>query len=162
MGKKEKEIKHSFKDAVALTSDVSTGYKEGLSALGVYSKKIVIPKDASLEGSLDIDSETIKLYPSENRWDYAIGCDGKVFYIEVHSANTSEVSTVIKKLKWLKSWLSSNAPELVKLTDYSISPFYWIQSNGFCIPKHFPQYKVAASNKILPIKEWDYSKIKRV
>ena len=103
MGKKREKEKLSFKKAIEYTPDVNKGYKEGLGALGAYSKKIIIPKNATLDGSLDIDSETAMLYPSDNRWDYAIGCDGKVYYIEVHSAITSEVSTVIKKLKWLKS-----------------------------------------------------------
>ena len=55
-------------------------------------------KDARrLDGSLNIDEETKMLYPNESRWDYAVSCDGKVYYVEVHPANTSNVEEVIKK-----------------------------------------------------------------
>ena len=157
--KKEKQKTLSFKDAVEKTPEISSGYKAGLSALGSHSKKIIIPEGVNVGGSVDIDKETVSLYPGENRWDYAFSCNGKVYYVEVHSANTSEVSTVIRKLQWLKSWLATKAPELVKLTDYRRGPFYWIQSSNFQIPPHCPQYKKAISNKLLPIKLWEYSKI---
>lgn len=157
--KKGNKKKLSFKDAIENTPEISGGYKTGLSALGAHSKKVIIPADVSVDGSVDIDKETVFLYPGDNRWDYAFSCNGKVYYVEVHSANTSEVSTVIRKLHWLKSWLASKAPELVRLTDYRRGPFYWIQSSNFQIPPHCPQYKIAVSNKILPIRLWEYSKI---
>ena len=149
--------KKTFKEAIDSTPDVVGCWKNGLTAFGVYSKKVIIPPNIKVDGSLDIDMSTVHLYPSDNRWDYAVGCGGKVYYIEVHSAITSEVVTVIKKKKWLKAWLASKAPELVKLTDYSKSPFYWIQSSDCQIPHHMPQYKMAINNKLKPIKEWKYS-----
>lgn len=154
-----KKSNNPFKEAINATPDVNGCWKPGLSALSDYSKKVIIPKEVSVNGSLDIDGSTALLYPSDNRWDYAVCCAGKVYYIEVHSAITSEVFTVIKKLRWLKSWLALNAPEIVKLTDYSVSPFYWVQSSNCQIPHHMPQYKMAVDNKLKPIKEWNYAEI---
>lgn len=157
--KRVKQKTNPFKEAIMATPDVTGCWKSGLAALGDDSKKVIIPKDVRVDGSLDIDGSTVHLYPSDSRWDYAVCCAGKVYYIEVHSAITSEVWTVIKKLRWLKSWLASNAPEIVKLTDYSISPFYWVQSSNCQIPHHMPQYKMAVDNKLRPMKEWNYSEI---
>jgi len=66
-----------------------------------------------------------------------------------HSANTSEVRTVLNKLQWLKDWLNQHATEINKLKAYK--PFYWIQSKGFAIPKTSPQYRAAANAGIKPI-----------
>lgn len=156
MSKKCKK-KLSFKEAIERTPDISHGYREGLAALGADSKRVIIPDTVCIDGSVDIDKETMHLYPSENRWDYAFACEGKVYYVEVHSAITSEVRTVINKLNWLKRWLASEAPELVRLTNYGVSPFYWIQSSNFQISPHHQQYKMAISKKIKPIRVWDYN-----
>ncbi len=73
-------------------------------------------KDARrLDGSLNIDEETKMLYPNESRWDYAVGYDGKVYYVEVHPANTSNVEEVIKKKLWLDKWLKEKAPSMSAL-----------------------------------------------
>ena len=65
-----------------------------------------------VDGSLNIDKETKHLYPNEPRWDYAVGYDDKVFFVEVHPANTSNISEMAKKKEWLKKWLQSKAPLL--------------------------------------------------
>lgn len=139
----------AFSDAVSNTPDISGGYKVGLTALGKNSSKIVVPKTVKLEGSVDIDSTTVALYPRDNRWDYAIGFNGRSIFVEVHSANTSEVDVVLKKLKWLKEWLNSKAPELVKLR--APEPYFWVQSKNFQILKHTPQFRRAVQMGILPV-----------
>ena len=82
------------------------------------------------------------------------------FYIEIHPAISSEVSKMIKKLTWLKGWLTMHAPEIKKLTATSKNPYYWVQSSNCSIPKHTSQYKAAVQHKILPIPIWDFSRIK--
>lgn len=156
-GKGKKNEKLTFKEAVTATPDVSTGYREGIEAFGEYKAKIKVPDSKKINGSLDIDTMTAKLYPDSNRWDYAICYDGEVFYIEVHSAITTEVSRMIKKLQWLKSWLITQAPEINKLTTKTRQPYYWIQSAGCKIPKHMPQYKTIVQHKIQPMPIWDYN-----
>jgi hypothetical protein len=140
----------TFKQAVANTPDVSTCYEAGLTALGAYSKKIQVKETKSLEGSLDIDTNTTSIYSRENRWDYAFSYKGETFFIEVHSANSSEVSTVLKKLQWLKDWLHHKAPEINKLKAKSVTPYYWVQSKGFSIPQTSPQYRAAVAAGLRP------------
>ena len=141
----------TFKKAVKGTPDVATGFRKGLTALGNYSSKVIVSDTTCIQGSVDIDACTTAQYPNANRWDYAFAYKGEAFFIEVHSANTSEVSTVIKKLQWLKVWLHQQAPEINKLKAKNLPAFYWVQSKGFAIPKTSPQYRRAASAGIKPV-----------
>lgn len=150
----------TFEEAVNATPDVNGCYCEGLVAFGKYKDRIKVPDLTKLEGSLDIDSSTVKLYPNDNRWDYAVCYDGEVFYIEVHSAKTDEVAKLINKLQWIKWWLVNKAPEINKLTTKTKEPYYWIQSSNFSIPAHTRQYKLIIQNRIYPMPIWDYSKLK--
>ena len=77
----------------------------------------------------------------------------KCFFIEVHSAITSEVKIVLKKFQWLKDWLINQAPEINHLKSKSRNPFVWIQTKNFQILKTSPQYLMAVQARILPIKE---------
>lgn len=147
--KKTKLQKLSFKDAVSNTPDISKGYKAGLTALGKYSSKVVVSNNVTLDGSVDIDTTTVALYPQDNRWDYVIGFNGKVIFVEVHSANSSEVDKVFKKLDWLKNWLNSKAPDLAKLR--ATAPYYWIQSKSFQIKPHTSQHRRVVSKGIRPV-----------
>lgn len=142
---------NSFKEAVEATLDVATGYKPGITALGSYSKKIEAKNPKLLQGSVDIDECTKQKYPNANRWDYAFGHNNQIYFVEVHSANSREVQTVINKLNWLKEWLSNQAPEINKLITKNASSFYWIQSGSFAIPRTSKQYRMARKYGILPI-----------
>jgi hypothetical protein len=141
----------TFKQAVEATPDVATCFRSGLTALGNYSSKVTVSDTTQLQGSIDIDTCTTAKYPNDNRWDYAFAYKKEVFFVEFHSANTSEVSTVIKKLQWLKDWLQQQSPEINKLKAKNCPAFYWIQSKGFSIPKTSRQYRLVGSNGIKPI-----------
>ncbi|MBI2418302.1 MAG: hypothetical protein HYV28_10465 [Ignavibacteriales bacterium] len=141
---------NTFKEAVESTPEVKNCYQAGLKALGKYSNKIQVKDNGKCDGSLDIDKCTMVKYPQAPRWDYAIGYDGKVVFVEVHSANTSEVSKMFDKLDWLKWWLTNNAPAINKLKKFNPA-FVWIQSNGFAILKHSAQYRRVAQINLLPV-----------
>jgi len=141
----------TFKQAVEATPDVATGFRTGLTALGAYSSKVTVSDTNQLQGSIDIDTCTKAQYPNDNRWDYAFAYKGEAFFIEVHSANTSEVSTVLRKLQWLKDWLNHQAPEINKLKTTKMHPFYWIQSKNFAILPNSRQARAAAVAKLMPI-----------
>jgi hypothetical protein len=151
--KSKKKPVLSFRQAVEATSDIENGYLPGLTALGVYSKRIVVSDTTKIQGSVDIDDCTIALYPNDSRWDYAFAYKDEVFFVEVHSAITSEVKTVLKKLQWLKDWLVTRAPEINKLKAKSRNPFVWVQSKNFQIPKSSPQYLMAVQKGLLPLKK---------
>lgn len=105
--------KCAFRMAVEGTPDVANGYCPGLQALENVDKSAVKLNDKrKVDGSLNIDKETKHLYPNEPRWDYAVGYDDKVFFVEVHPANISNISEMVKKKEWLKKWLQSKAPLL--------------------------------------------------
>lgn len=90
--------KCAFRMAVEGTPDVANGYCPGLQALENVDKTAVKLNDKRrVDGSLNIDKETKHLYPNEPRWDYAVGYDDKVFFVEVHPANTSNISEMAKK-----------------------------------------------------------------
>lgn len=148
-GKVKKEL--SFQKAVEETKDIANCYQAGLKALGKYSTKIVLKDSQKCCGSVDLDGCVTLKYPQDNRWDYVICYDGEVYFAEVHSANTGEVSTVLRKLKWLKDWLNTKAPEINKLKATSQTPFYWIQSNGNHILPQSRQARQAAIFGLKPV-----------
>lgn len=138
-----------FKQAVAATPDVRNCYQPGLQALGNYSTKVEYGDSGLLEGSVDIDACTTEKYPQANRWDYAIGYASYAYFVEVHTANDSEVETVARKLQWLKDWLASEAPELQKIKAKPVA-YYWVRSGN----KHLKASKYvrkAAALGIFPI-----------
>jgi len=150
-GKQNKITKHknSFHKAVEATPDIRNCYQSGLLALGIHSSKISVASPSFIDGSVDIDGCTTSRYPNSNRWDYVFAYNGKAYFVEIHSANTSQVKTVLNKLQWLKEWLNHNATEINKLK--AKHPFFWIQSNGFAIPKTSPQYRAASKAGLKPI-----------
>lgn len=141
----------TFQTAVKNTPEIRNCIQSGLKALGSNSKKIIMGSTSLCGGSVDIDACLAKRYPQDSRWDYCFAYKNEVFFVEVHSAITSEVSTVIKKLEWLKKWLIDSAPELNQLKAHSRSPYYWIQSSGFSILPQSKQYRAAVQAGIKPI-----------
>ena len=127
--------KSGFQKAVEGTPDISTAYRSGLQALKRSDRSSVTVADTKhLDGSVDIDTAVKEKYPNDNRWDYAIGYSGKVCYVEVHPAYTSEVSVVENKLKWLKTWLKEKAL-LLDAIPKAIPAFVWAQTGkGAILP----------------------------
>lgn len=151
MKSKKGKLKKAFKQAVEDTIDVAKCYQTGLNALGKYSSKIKVLNTHHLQGSVDIDTCTLLKYPNANRWDYVFAYKGEAFFVEVHTAKTGAVRTVLNKQQWLKDWLNEHAPEINNLKATSRDTFYWIQSKNFSIPKTAPQYRQAMQNNVIPI-----------
>lgn len=138
---------NTFKEAVEETPDIAKGYAGGLRALG-GNAQVVSAKDTRLiDGSVDIDGCTSTLYPNASRWDYAIGYDGKAYFLEVHPADTSNVKEVIKKAEWLKNWLENKAPRLKQIA--ADKAFYWVASGRCCILRGSVQSKRLAQSNVL-------------
>jgi len=140
----------TFKQAVEDTPEIKNCYQNGLKALGKYSNKIELSDTTKCEGSVEIDECVRPIYLQENRWDYAFSYKGEVYFVEVHSADTSEVKVVLKKLQWLKNWLNSKSPELEKLKAKS-KAFTWIQSKGNHILPKSSQSRELAQKGLVPI-----------
>jgi hypothetical protein len=135
----------SFKEAISATPLLKNAYRNGLQALGNYSNKVRPSDTKKCEGSVDIDNAVKAVYPNDSRWDYVIGYDGITYFIEVHSADTSEVASVLKKFSWLKGFLVTDAPEL---NQQQKKRFYWISSGGNNILRGSPQARKLALSGI--------------
>ena len=141
----------TFKQAVEATEEIATGFRSGLTAFGKYSNKVEVRDTTLIQGSVEIDECTKHLYPNDPRWDYAFAYNSEVYFVEVHSANSGEVRAVILKFQWLKQWLNEKAPEINRLKVKKRTPYYWIQSKNFQIPKNSPQYRNAIQAGLMPI-----------
>lgn len=139
-----------FRDALEATPQIRECYRNGLQALGAYSIKIN-PGNARLcHGSVDLDSCVESLYPNDNRWDYILSYSNRVYYVEVHPANTSEIDIVIAKLNWLKDWLRQHAPGISNMVQGSPA-YHWLTSNGVHIlPTSLQARRLAASGIPFP------------
>ena len=142
----------TFQEAVKNTDLLRQGYRTELRAIKKADcKKIVYADEKKLEGSVDIDSCTQCKYPNSNRWDYAIGYAGSIYFLEVHPARTSEVKVVVAKLKWLKGWLAQEGFRLNE-TKGEIH-FNWVASRKINILKTSPEYRMAQQKNLLPSSE---------
>lgn len=138
--------KRSFKNAVVKCSEIKNAFMPGLSALKGNSKHVK-PTDTKLvNGSVDIDDTLKVIYPNESRWDYVVGYADEAFFIEVHPAGTSNVSEMVNKVKWLKNWLASSAPDLNVL--HKTKVYYWIPSGKFSILPGSVEFKRIAANNL--------------
>lgn len=142
--------KNHFREAIESTEEICSSYREGLRALGPNASKVFVSNPKQIDGSIDIDASSSKMYPHANRWDYAIGYSKKVFYVEIHPAYTAEVTKMIAKLQWLKKWLKQKAPKLERIEKGS-PPYSWIQSGKGGILPGSRQAKMAAAYG-LPVK----------
>jgi hypothetical protein len=132
----------TFQQAVAQTPDLGAStIQPGLQALGNNGSRVQCTDTRSLIGSVVLDDVLKAKYPNDPRWDYGVGLRKSkreaAVWIEVHPASTSEVTTVLKKLHWLKNWLKNQAPTLDKLT--AAQSYYWAATNGVHIRQGSPQ-----------------------
>lgn len=144
-------VKTEFQNAVEQTSEISKAYCKGLQALKSNEARLLIPANTrNVDGSVDIDAAVKAIYPNASRWDYVIGYSGKICFVEVHPAYTSEVQIIRSKFTWLKQWVKEKAPLLDGMP--KISPTYiWIQSGKGGILPGSRQAKELAKIGLKPI-----------
>ena len=82
-----------------------------------------------LEGSIDLDNCLKKQFPKANRWDYLLGYNKKIFYIEVHPVNGKGVKDLIKKKNWLVDWLNITGRPIIE-TYGKPEIFYWVPTKA--------------------------------
>lgn len=136
----------AFTEAVKNTPEISLGLRSGLQALKNDTGGVKATDNRKLNGSVDIDETTKNLYPEASRWDYVIGYEGKAYFLEVHSANTSDVDDMLKKADWLRQWLNTQAPELKAISGSNC--FYWVSPGAYNIAPHSPQARKLAQSKV--------------
>ncbi len=131
--------KASFVDAVkAAPPPVPSALQQGKQALSRgHRAQVQCNDEARWTGSIELD-EALRAEPqhaSASRWDYGLGYKNpegleSALWVEVHPAETGEVSTVLKKLRWLKEYLRADCPELWSLTGGTPEQlrFVWVAS----------------------------------
>jgi hypothetical protein len=131
-------------DAALRATEPPLGLKPGLKAIkkGEGHGKIAAEDAKQLLGSAAIDDDCRVCDPHGNRWDYVIGYERNskafAYFIEVHSAETSEVSKVEKKLRWLQDFLLKSPQEKLAALERE---YYWVASGRINIPQHTQQFK---------------------
>jgi hypothetical protein len=142
-----------FVDAVRRTPEIYSAYSVGLRALLSDDRKRISSKNSrNICGSINLDAALRDRYPGDPRWDYGVGIikngsTENIFWIEVHPANASEVPNMIRKLLWLKSWLSSNGDLLNAITRKD-QPYIWVSSSKVSFQRNHPQAKKLARSGI--------------
>ena len=91
-----------FKAAVLKCDEIKGALSPELTAMKGNSKVVKVKNSKLINGSIDIDDALRYTYPNDSRWDYVVGYDNEVFFIEVHPAATSNVGEMINKVNWLK------------------------------------------------------------
>ena len=143
---------NKFEAVVRSVTDISEGYKPGLSAMGANSRYVSAKDTRKMDGSVDIDAYTHAKYPDDNRWDYVLSYDQRAFFVEVHPVTGGTVKEMEAKLKWLKLWLKQHAQPLD--TYPSGNPrFTWVSSGKCGLLKTSPEYRRAAMLGLLPVKK---------
>ena len=140
---------NKFASAVAKVPDIAGGYRQGLQALGSYSRYVSASNDRLVDGSVDIDGCTKEKYPKDNRWDFVISYNSSSYYLEVHPATGGEVQVMASKLIWLKNWLTKKAEALNSYPSGS-PKFTWVHSGKCGLTKGSTEYKRAAMLGLIP------------
>jgi len=142
----QKEKTH-FQKAVEQTPEIRDFYKPGLQALRHSERQHICCGDSKrLTGSLSLDDAFKKTHPNEPVWDYAVGYNhfnkgDKVTWIEFHPASSDHVAEVLRKLSWLKNWLTKKAVPPHSMTDR----YCWVATGRIVITANSKQAKVIAS-----------------
>lgn len=132
----------AFRSAIATSSPLRL--QQGLQAIkkGEGKGQISATNPTRILGSVAMDEDCRASHPHANRWDYVVGYEGSkqpvAHFIEVHSAETSEVGTVEKKFQWLLDFLAAEGHERLRALP---AEFHWVASGRINIPQHMPQYR---------------------
>ena len=139
-----------FKDAIDATPHLQGKWRVGLGALRAEDRPHLQPEDTStsrLCGSVDVDAALQATHPNANRWDFAIGyrhanrSDEFVYWVETHTGSDGQISKMLKKLDWLKTWLKGDGKALAAF-DRS---FVWAPSGATSFTKGAIQVKILAT-----------------
>ena len=154
----------SFEEAVrAAPVPVNDSYRPGKQALeNKHRNRVTCEDPRRLTGSINLDL-ALRQEPDHaeaSRWDYGLGYQPargreQAVWVEVHSATTKEVSSVLRKLRWLQDWLNSEDGELKRMTERAASDlrFVWIASAGVHISKNSPQSRQLSQSAIRRVRQ---------
>ena len=114
-----------------------------------------------LRGSVDLDGALRLSHPNDPRWDYAIGITANlgsevVIWLEVHPASSRHVDEVLRKLQWLRNWLTDSAPTLKGLRGH----FHWVATGTVAFRRGSREEKrIAEKGLRFPVKQLDLDRV---
>jgi hypothetical protein len=121
--------------AVDATPHLNGKWERGLRALRAEDRPHIKAADTrAITGSVDVDTALRRVEPKANRWDFAIGYQHEdregecLYWVELHTANDSQVNVVIRKLRWLLNWLAREGSALDK--ENFERDFVWVSSGS--------------------------------
>lgn len=132
----------TFRDAVGACPPLR--HQKGLQAIkkGEGKGQIAGQETGKILGSVDIDGDCLSDHPQSHRWDYVVGYDREgelvAHYVEVHSAETCEITTIENKLAWLLDFLRADGRRALGKLPREI---HWVASGRINIPQHTPQFR---------------------
>ena len=97
-----------------------------------------------------MDKCLLHYYPTANRWDYLLlnNSDIEGYFVEIHPASTSEVTTMIAKKQWLKKEIIKQYYNTIDNKKYKI---VWIATKGIHITKNSSQMRQLNQHGLKPI-----------
>jgi hypothetical protein len=112
-------------------------------------QRVAVRHTRSLSHSIDLDLALRGAYPNDPRWDYGVGVtvtghSDRAVWIEVHPASSLHVQAVLKKLAWLKQWLSQHRQPV--WSDFATCWFVWVASGRSSLPPQSPQRRMISSH----------------
>lgn len=129
----------------------------GLQAITRDHKACIVVRKGQNQptGSIDTDAAYSAIEAQVNRWDYGLGFEHRVaecaVWVEPHSAtSTHEVSTMIRKLQWLKDKLATPEYEQLRLMteqtgQVGLRKYWWVTTGRISIRRGTPQEKQLAN-----------------
>lgn len=139
----------TFKEALEAAPSLAPHLKMGLRALAATHRAMVhIDNSRRLQVSVNVDDALRDSFPNDSRWDYAIAFTGGTetlgVWLEVHPASSGgNLDEVLRKLEWLKRWLTSSAPHLDKMP----AKFVWLATGAVNVTG--PRRRIAAQRGLL-------------
>jgi hypothetical protein len=107
---------------------LSQHLQRGLQALGKHAACLEM-RHRKAQASVDLDAALQKSAPNAPRWDYGVDAADRsrptCVWIEVHPATSSEVKTVVEKLRWLQGWLRQS--DACRAATHE---FYWVATEA--------------------------------
>jgi hypothetical protein len=137
----------TLREAADATPSLKLKWQPGLQALRPEDKTHIRAADTrAITGSVDIDTALAKVQPNANRWDFGIGFQHEdrrsecMYFVELHTANDSQVYVVIRKLRWLLAWLKGEG----KAFNGFERDFVWVSSGRTDYTLNGPQRRAFA------------------
>jgi hypothetical protein len=139
----------TFPGAIHACAQLRNHFDLGLGALGADRVRVAIRNTRLISGSVNIENAQKETAGHANAWDYGIGIsatdDDKVVWLEVHSANSLHVQTVLDKLDSLLTLLKNYAPDLNLLP----RRFVWLATGAVYIPPNSRERRRLELHKLL-------------